>query len=100
MLHTDTPGPSRVRARQGETPFFAAWWRGEASREGVLRLAPCCRRTPTQAALPLVQELKRGVAPSVDTASTCEGGSGVHMITCATSEAVASVSRYMDPESR
>lgn len=47
---------------------------GEASREGVLRVAPCCRSTLTQAALPRLQELNRGVAPSVDTASTCEGG--------------------------
>lgn len=58
------------------TPCLAASWMGEASREGALRVAPCCRSTLTQATLPLLQELKRGVAPSVDTASTCEGGTG------------------------
>lgn len=62
----------------GHTPCLAASWRGEG-REGALRVAPCCRSTLTQATLPLLQELKRGVAPSVDTASTC-GGGGAHLV--------------------
>jgi len=32
--------------------------------------ALCCNMSRTQAALPLLQELNRGVAPSVDTIST------------------------------
>lgn len=36
--------------------------------------ALCCKMSLTQAALPLLQELKRGVAPSVDTTSTYGGG--------------------------
>lgn len=32
-----------------------------------------CKTSLTHAALPLLQELKRGVAPSVDTASTYGG---------------------------
>lgn len=53
------------------TPFLAASWMGDASRYVVWMEALCCKISLTQAALPLLQELKRGVAPSVDTASTC-----------------------------
>lgn len=51
-------------------PFLAASWMGDASWLGVWMEALCCKMSLTQAALPLLQELKRGVAPSVDTAST------------------------------
>lgn len=54
-------------------PFFAASWMGDASWYVVWTEALCCKISLTQAELPLLQELKRGVAPSVDTASTCGG---------------------------
>lgn len=50
----------------GGWPFLAASWMGDASLKWVWTGAPCCRRSLTQAALPLLQELKRGVAPSAD----------------------------------
>lgn len=48
------------------SPFLAASWMGEASLKRVWTGAPWCRSSLTQAALPLLQELKRGVAPSAD----------------------------------
>lgn len=72
--HTDASDLHTHVHYTSHTPCLAASWMGEASREGALRVAPCCRSTRTQATLPLLQELKRGVAPSVDTASTCGGG--------------------------
>lgn len=71
-------------------PFLAASWMGDASRWGVWMEALCCKMSLTQAALPLLQELKRGVAPSVDTASTYGGDNDkdddttpkTHYLTC------------------
>lgn len=51
--------------------FFAASWTGDASRDEVQLDGLCSRTSITQAALPLLQELKSGVAPSIDTASAC-----------------------------
>lgn len=57
----------------GGSPFLAASWMGDANLKWVWTGAPCCRRSLTQAALPLLQELKRGVAPSADINATYRG---------------------------
>lgn len=69
------------RASTLTIPFLAASWMGDASWKGVWMEWLCCRMSRTQAALPLLQELKRGVAPSVDTNPTC-GGSNTKPYEC------------------
>lgn len=55
------------------TPFLAASWMGEERRQVVWMDAPCCKSSLTHAALPLLQELKRAVAPSAETVSAYQG---------------------------